>query len=145
MFTKVPPGVSKFGRAYIPSYVYNSPYMIPPLRRGKNARPIPRPQIMNHAIYMNPSVDINPLRGLKDSSLFPEFDQWFAGDMTVDRRVQHPKSFFQILLGLASMGRLSDEVIIFSKFSECCGFVYKFFLLNRNFMFLYSILMSIFA
>ncbi|KAL9414817.1 hypothetical protein AB3S75_043139 [Citrus x aurantiifolia] len=41
VFFEVPPGVSKFSRAYIPSYVYNSPYIIPPLRRGKNARPIP--------------------------------------------------------------------------------------------------------
>ena len=38
VFTEVPPGVSKFGRAYIPSYVYNSSYMIPRLRRGKNVR-----------------------------------------------------------------------------------------------------------
>ncbi|GAY61665.1 hypothetical protein CUMW_211790 [Citrus unshiu] len=35
----------------------------------------------------------------------------FAGDMTVDRRVQHPRSFFEILLGLASMGWLGDEHI----------------------------------
>ncbi|GAY65255.1 hypothetical protein CUMW_239760 [Citrus unshiu] len=87
VFTEVPPGVSKFGRVYIPSYVYNSLYMIPPLRRGKNARPIPRPQIMDHEIDMNTSVDINPLRGLEDSSLFAEFDRWFTGDMTVDRRL----------------------------------------------------------
>ena len=26
VFTEVPPGVSKFSRAYISSYVYNSPY-----------------------------------------------------------------------------------------------------------------------
>ncbi|GAY53154.1 hypothetical protein CUMW_147220 [Citrus unshiu] len=44
-----------------------------------------------------------------DSSLFAEFDRWFAGDMTVDRRVQHLWSFFQIILGLASMGWLDDE------------------------------------
>ncbi|GAY61666.1 hypothetical protein CUMW_211800 [Citrus unshiu] len=31
--------------------------------------------------------------------------------MTVDRRVQHPRSFFEILLGLASMGWLGDEHI----------------------------------
>ncbi|GAY60658.1 hypothetical protein CUMW_203770 [Citrus unshiu] len=111
VFTEVPLGVSKFGRAYIPSYVYNSPYMIPPRRRGKNARPIPRPQIMDHVIDMNTSVDINPLRGLEDSSMFAKFDRWFAGDMTVDRRVQYPWSFFQLLLGLASMGWLGDEHI----------------------------------
>ncbi|GAY56585.1 hypothetical protein CUMW_173050 [Citrus unshiu] len=89
-----------------------SPYMIPPLRRGKNARPIPQPQIIEHAIDMNTSVDINPLRGLEDSSLFAEFDRWFAGDMTMVRKVQHPRSFFQILLGLASIGWLGDELLI---------------------------------
>ena len=29
VFAEVPPGISKFGRAYRPSYVFNSPYMIP--------------------------------------------------------------------------------------------------------------------
>ena len=125
VFSEVPPGVSKFGRAYIPSYVYNSPYMILPLRRGKNVRPIPPPQIMDHAQDMNTSVDINPLRRMEDSSLFAEFDRWFASDMTVDQRVQHSRLLFQIILGLASMGWLGDEVIIFSKFFDCCGFVYK--------------------
>ena len=111
VFTEVPPGVSKFGRAYIPSYVYNSPYMIPPVRRGQNVRPLPRPQIMEHAIDMSTSVDVNPLRGLEDSSLFAEFDRWFAGDMTMVRRVQHPRSFFQIILGTASMGWLGLHYI----------------------------------
>ncbi|KDO39925.1 hypothetical protein CISIN_1g037741mg, partial [Citrus sinensis] len=111
VFTEVPPGVSKFGRAYISSYVYNSPYMIPPVRRGQNVRPLPRPQIMEHAIDMNTSVDVNPLRGLEDSSLFDEFDRWFTGDSRVRRRVQHPRSFFQIILGTASMGWLGDEHI----------------------------------
>ncbi|GAY65742.1 hypothetical protein CUMW_243390 [Citrus unshiu] len=59
-----------------------------------------------------PAVNINLLRGLEDSNLFAEFDRWFAGDMTVVRRVQHPRSFFQILLGLASMGWLGDEVLL---------------------------------
>ena len=75
VFTEVPPGISKFGRAYVPSYVYNNLYMIPPIRRGKNVRPLPRPQIMGHAIYMSTSVNINPLRGLEDSSVFAEFDR----------------------------------------------------------------------
>ena len=75
VFTEVPPGVSKFGRAYIPYYVYNSPYMIPPVRRRQNVRLLPRPQIMEHAIDMSTSVDVNPLRGLEDSSLFAEFDR----------------------------------------------------------------------
>ncbi|KAH9716558.1 Receptor-like protein 13 [Citrus sinensis] len=67
---------------------------------------------MDHAIDMNTSVDINPLRGLEDSSLFAEFDRWFIGDMTVDRRVQHPRSFFQILLGLTAMGWLGNDVFL---------------------------------
>ena len=132
VFTEAPPGISKFSRPYRPSYVFDSPYMIPPFRRGKNVQRLPQPQIMAHAIDMSTSLDINPLRGLEDSSLYAEFDRWFAGDMTVDRRVQHLRSFFEIILGLTSMGWLDDEVIIFSKFFECCGFVYKFFLLNRN-------------
>ncbi|GAY50491.1 hypothetical protein CUMW_127110 [Citrus unshiu] len=111
VFTEVPPGVSKFGCAYIPSYVYNSPYMIPPVRRGQNVRPLPRPQIMEHAIDMSTSVDVNPLRGLEDSSLFAEFDRWFTGDSRVRRRVQHPWSFFQIILNISSMGWLGDEHI----------------------------------
>ncbi|GAY59191.1 hypothetical protein CUMW_192710 [Citrus unshiu] len=92
VFSKVPLGVSKFGRAYIPSYVYNNPYMIPPVRRRQNIRPLPQPQILEHAIDMSTTVDINPLRGLEDSSMFAEFDRWFAGDMTVVRRVRHPRS-----------------------------------------------------
>ena len=31
VFTELPPEVSKFGCVYIPSYVYNNPYMIPPV------------------------------------------------------------------------------------------------------------------
>ncbi|GAY54087.1 hypothetical protein CUMW_153960 [Citrus unshiu] len=110
IFYEVPPGVSKFGRAYIPSYVYNSPYMIPPVRRRQNVWPLRRPQILEHAIDMSTTVDINSLRGLKDSSMVAEFDRWFAGDMTVVRRVRHPRSFFEILLGLTSMGWLGDEL-----------------------------------
>ncbi|GAY67530.1 hypothetical protein CUMW_257240, partial [Citrus unshiu] len=111
VFTEVPPGVSKFSRAYIPSYVYNSPYMILPVRGGQNVRHLPRPQIMEHTIDMSTSVDVNPLRGLEDSSLFAEFDRWFTGDSRVHRRVQHPRSFFQIILGTTAMGWLGDEHI----------------------------------
>ncbi|GAY59192.1 hypothetical protein CUMW_192720 [Citrus unshiu] len=84
--------------------------MIPPVRRRQNIRPLPQPQILEHAIDMSTTVDINPLRGLEDSSMFAEFDRWFAGDMTVVRRVRHPRSFFEILLGLTSMGWLGDEL-----------------------------------
>ncbi|GAY56250.1 hypothetical protein CUMW_170380 [Citrus unshiu] len=66
---------------------------------------------MEHAIDMNASVDVNPLRGLEDSSLFAEFDRWFTGDSRVRRRVQHPWSFFQIILNISSMGWLGDEHI----------------------------------
>ena len=41
---------------------------------------------MEHAIDMSTSVDVNPLRGLEDSSLFAEFDRWFTGDSRVCRR-----------------------------------------------------------
>ena len=77
VFTEVPPSVSKFGRTYILSYVYNSPHMIPPVRRGQHVWPLPRPQIMEHTIDMSTSVDVNPLRVLEDSSLFAEFDCFF--------------------------------------------------------------------
>ena len=87
---------------------------VPPVRRGQNVRRLPRPQIMEHAIDMSTSVDVNPLRGLEDSSLFAEFDRWFTGDIRVRRNVQHPRSFFQIILGTASMGWLGDEVFIIS-------------------------------
>ncbi|GAY61965.1 hypothetical protein CUMW_214120, partial [Citrus unshiu] len=107
VFTEVPPGVSKFGRAYIPSYSLHDSSG----QAGQNVRPLPRPQIMEHAIDMSTSVDVNPLRGLEDSSLFAEFDRWFTGDSRVRRRVQHPRSFFQIILGTASMGWLGDEHI----------------------------------
>ena len=103
VFTEAPPGISKFGQKYRLSYVFYSSYMIPPFRRGKNVRRLPPPQIMAHAIDMSTTLDINPLRRLEDSSMNVEFHRWFAGDMTVDRRVQHPRSFFEIILGLASM------------------------------------------
>ena len=113
VFTEVPPGISKFGRAYRPLYVFYSLYMIPPFRRGKNIQPLPPPQIMDHTIDMSTSVDINLLKGFDDPSLYDEFDRWFTSDMTVDRRVQHPQSFFQVILGHASMGWLGDQVIFF--------------------------------
>ncbi|KAH9704054.1 ras-related protein RABC2a [Citrus sinensis] len=74
VFTEAPPGISKFGRVYRPSYVFNSPYMIPPFRGEKSVRLLPPPQIMDHAIDMSTSVDVNSLRGLEDSSLYDEFD-----------------------------------------------------------------------
>ncbi|GAY44908.1 hypothetical protein CUMW_085470 [Citrus unshiu] len=77
----------------------------------QNVRPLPQSQIMEYATDMSTSVDVNPLRGLEDSSLFAEFDRWFTGDSRVRRRVQHPRSFFQIILGTASMGWLGDEHI----------------------------------
>ncbi|GAY44909.1 hypothetical protein CUMW_085470 [Citrus unshiu] len=78
----------------------------------QNVRPLPQSQIMEYATDMSTSVDVNPLRGLEDSSLFAEFDRWFTGDSRVRRRVQHPRSFFQIILGTASMGWLGDEVFL---------------------------------
>ncbi|GAY45415.1 hypothetical protein CUMW_089340 [Citrus unshiu] len=98
VFTEAPPGVSKFGRAYIPSYVYNSPYMIPPVRRGQNVRPLSRPQIMEHAIDMSTSVDVNPLRGLEDSSLFAEFDRMHIHEylrLISEKQRQYPNALLQ--------------------------------------------------
>ncbi|GAY38120.1 hypothetical protein CUMW_034310 [Citrus unshiu] len=105
------PSIPDWVHKHQPSINAMPPYMIPPVRRGQNVRRLPRPQIMEHAIDMSTSVDVNPLRGLEDSSLFAEFDRWFTGDIRVRRNVQHPRSFFQIILGTASMGWLGDEHI----------------------------------
>lgn len=37
---------------------------------------------------------MNPLRGIEDLTLFDEFDQWLAGNITVDHDIQHLKNFF---------------------------------------------------
>ncbi|KAL9453918.1 hypothetical protein AB3S75_009510 [Citrus x aurantiifolia] len=54
---------------------------------------------------------MNTLRGLEDSRLCEEFDQWFADNISVDRPVQQSRNFFDILMGNASMGWLGDEHI----------------------------------
>ena len=132
VFIEVPPGISKFGRVYKLSYVFNSPYIIPQFKWGKSVRSLPSPQIIDHAIDMSTNVDINPLRGLEDPNLYDEFDRWLAGDMIVDRRVQNPRSFFQVILAHALMWWLGDEVIFFSNFFECRGFVYYFYPLKST-------------
>ncbi|GAY45153.1 hypothetical protein CUMW_087350, partial [Citrus unshiu] len=55
---------------------------------------------------------MNLLRGLENSRLCEEFDQWFAGNIFVDQPVQQPRNFFEILMGNASMGWLGDEVFL---------------------------------
>ncbi|KAL9453919.1 hypothetical protein AB3S75_009510 [Citrus x aurantiifolia] len=55
---------------------------------------------------------MNTLRGLEDSRLCEEFDQWFADNISVDRPVQQSRNFFDILMGNASMGWLGDEVFL---------------------------------
>ncbi|KAL9436832.1 hypothetical protein AB3S75_022806 [Citrus x aurantiifolia] len=111
IFTEAPPGVSKFGRPYRPSYIFGSPYFIPPFKRVRNVRPQPVLNITDYEIDERSSVDMNPLRGLEDSRLCEEFDQWFAGNISVDRPVQQSRNFFEILMGNASMGWLDDEYI----------------------------------
>ena len=57
---------------------------------------------------------MNMFRRLEDSRLCEEFDQWFAGNIFVDRPVQQSRNFFEILMGNASMGWLGDEVSVFN-------------------------------
>ncbi|GAY60486.1 hypothetical protein CUMW_202330 [Citrus unshiu] len=57
----------------------------------RNVRPLPALNITDYEIDERSSVDMNLLRGLEDSRLYEEFDQWFAGN--------------------ASMGWLGDEHI----------------------------------
>ncbi|KAL9457857.1 hypothetical protein AB3S75_006826 [Citrus x aurantiifolia] len=111
IFKEAPPGVSKFGRLYRPSYIFGSPYFIPPFKRVRNVRPLPALNITDYEIDERSSVDMNPLRGLEDSRLCEEFDQWFAGKFFMDRPVQQSRNFFKILMGNASMGCLGDEHI----------------------------------
>ncbi|KAL9431391.1 hypothetical protein AB3S75_026552 [Citrus x aurantiifolia] len=111
IFTEAPPGVSKFRRPYRPSYIFGSPYFIPPFKRVRNVRPLPALNITDYEIDERSSVDMNPLRGLEDARLCEEFDQWFAGNISVDRPVQQSRNFFEILMGNASMGWLGDEHI----------------------------------
>ena len=50
IFTKAPPGVSKFGRPHRPSYIFGSPYFIPPFKRVRNVRPLPVLNITDYEI-----------------------------------------------------------------------------------------------
>lgn len=116
ILTEAPPCISKFGRPYRPSYVFDSPYMIPPFKKVRNIRPAPTLQIMDRDIDERTNVDINPLRGLEDPRGFDEFDQWFAGAITVDRTIRQSHKFFEILLGHDALGWLGDEVSFFKCF-----------------------------
>ncbi|GAY48818.1 hypothetical protein CUMW_114620 [Citrus unshiu] len=66
------------------------------------------PSIPDWVHKHQPSINAMP----SDSSLFDKFDRWFTGDSRVRRRVQHPRSFFQIILGTTSMGWLGDGVFL---------------------------------
>ncbi|KAK9208791.1 hypothetical protein WN944_001151 [Citrus x changshan-huyou] len=85
IFTEAPPRVSKFGHSYRPSYIFGSPYFIPSFKRVRNVRPLPALKITDYEIDERSSVDMNLLRGLEDSRLYEEFDQWFVGKVSVDR------------------------------------------------------------
>ncbi|KAL9433131.1 hypothetical protein AB3S75_028033 [Citrus x aurantiifolia] len=109
IFTEAPPGVSKYGHSYRPSYIIGSPYFIPPVR---NVRPLPALNITDYETDERSSMDMNPLRGLEDSRLCEKFDKWFVGNFSVDRPIQQSRNFFEILMGNASMGWLGDEVFL---------------------------------
>ena len=61
IFTEALQDIGKFGRLYRPSYVFNSPYMIPSFKRVKNIKLVPTLEIMDHDIDERTNVDINPL------------------------------------------------------------------------------------
>ena len=113
IFMEALPNVSKFGRPYRPSYIFGSPYFIPPFKRVRNARPIPALNITDYEVDERSSVDMNPLR-LEDSRLCEEFDQWFAGKIFGDQVVQQSRNFFEILMGNTLMGWLGDEISVFN-------------------------------
>lgn len=104
IFMEVLLGISKFRCPYECSYIFNSPYMISSFKRVKNVKRVPMLKIMNHDIDKRTSVDINQHKILKYPRVFDEFDQWFAGQITVDCTIQQLHKIFQILLSYTSLG-----------------------------------------
>lgn len=74
IFTKAPPGISKFECPYQPSYIFNSPYMYPSFKRVRKIKHVFTLEIMERDIDERTSVDINSLRGLEDPRAFNKFD-----------------------------------------------------------------------
>lgn len=105
------PGISKFGRPYRTSHVLRSPYLHT-YKRVRGIKSLPTAEPTNGEIDERMIVDINPLRGLDDPTLFHEFEQWLAGNVAVDRKIHQSMQFYRTLLGKDSMGWLGDEVII---------------------------------
>ena len=88
VFTEAPPGISKFGCPYKPFYIFGNLYLIPLFKGVRNVRPLPTLNITDYEIDERMSVDINLVRGLENSRLCEEFDQWFANKISIDRHVQ---------------------------------------------------------
>lgn len=68
----------------MPSYFFNSPYLISLFNRIRNVKPFPTFKIMHGEIDEKTSVDINLHRGMEDPRLFDEFEQWFASNFTIE-------------------------------------------------------------
>lgn len=81
---EAPPVISKFERPDQPSYIFNNPYMIHPFKRVRKIKSIIILELMDRNIDERMSVDINPFKGLEDSRVFDEFDQWFTSQIIVD-------------------------------------------------------------
>lgn len=58
--------------------------MIPPFKRVRKIKSIIILELMDRNIDERMSVDINPFKGLEDSRVFDEFDQWFTSQIIVD-------------------------------------------------------------
>lgn len=96
-----------------------------------SVRPPPILEIMDHEIDERTRVDINSLRGLEYPRLFKEFDQWFAGRITVDWHVQQSHKVFEILLGHASIRWLGEDLsVVKYYFLEHCSYSILYSVLN---------------
>lgn len=58
--------------------------MIHPFKRVRKIKSIIILELMDRNIDERMSVDINPFKGLEDSRVFDEFDQWFTSQIIVD-------------------------------------------------------------
>lgn len=71
---EAPSGLNKFGHPYRTSYVLKSPYLISRFKWVRNIKSLPAIELTDVKLNERASVDINPLRGIEDLTLFDEFD-----------------------------------------------------------------------
>ena len=105
-----PSWVSLFGHQLKKSHLLSSPYTIPPLKKWKSYNV--ENLLATEVIHVDDEVrvDIDPLKGLDNLILFPEFEQLFRGK---SRPIAFTKDFFEIILRDNKSGPhewLGDEV-----------------------------------